>query len=62
VTGAPDSSGDPGGSGRDTSYRVAFQASDGRGGTCAGAVKVGVAKGSGAAVDSAPPSYDSFGS
>jgi hypothetical protein len=51
---------DGGGDGR--VYRVAFQASDGRGGTCGGTVKVGVAKGSGAAVDSAPPSYDSFGS
>jgi dipeptidyl aminopeptidase/acylaminoacyl peptidase len=43
-------------------YRVAFRASDDRGGTCTGAVSVGVRKGSGAAVDSAPPSYDPFGS
>jgi Tol biopolymer transport system component len=43
-------------------YRVAFEASDGRGGTCAGTAEVGVTKGSHAAVDSAPPSYDSFGS
>jgi Tol biopolymer transport system component len=43
-------------------YRVSFQASDGRGGTCTGTVTVGVPKGTGDAVDSAPPSYDSFGS
>ena len=50
---------DGGGDGR--VYRITFQASDGRGGTCAGTVKVGVPRGSRAAVDSAPPSYDSFG-
>jgi Tol biopolymer transport system component len=43
-------------------YRVSFQASDGRGGTCTGTVAVGVPRGTGDAVDSAPPSYDSFGS
>ena len=42
-------------------YRIAFEASDGRGGTCTGYATVGVRKGSGPAVDSAPPSYDSFG-
>jgi Tol biopolymer transport system component len=41
-------------------YRVSFDVSDGRGGTCSGNVTVGVPKGVGAAVDSAPPSYDSF--
>ena len=41
-------------------YRVSFDVSDGRGGTCSGNVTVGVPKGAGAAVDSAPPSYDSF--
>ena len=51
---------DGGGDGR--VYRVAFLASDGRGGTCAGAVKVGVPKGSGARGRLGPPSYDSFGS
>ena len=40
-------------------YRISFDASDGRGGTCSGSVTVGVPK-SGEAVDSAPPSYDSF--
>jgi TolB protein len=50
------------GSGNGRVYRVAFQAADGRGGTCDGTVEVGVPKGSGAPVDSAPPSYDSFGS
>jgi Tol biopolymer transport system component len=51
---------DGGGDGR--VYRVAFDASDGRGGTCSGTVEVSVPKGSRPAVDSAPPSYDSFGS
>jgi Tol biopolymer transport system component len=49
---------DPHGDGR--VYRVSFDVSDGRGGTCSGNVTVGVPKGAGAAVDSAPPSYDSF--
>jgi dipeptidyl aminopeptidase/acylaminoacyl peptidase len=49
---------DGGGDGR--VYQVAFEASDDRGGTCTDAVNVGVPKGSGAAVNSAPPSYDSF--
>ena len=49
------------GSGDGRVYRVSFEASDGRGGTCTGFATVGVRKGSGPAVDSAPPSYDSFG-
>jgi dipeptidyl aminopeptidase/acylaminoacyl peptidase len=51
---------DPKGDGR--AYRIAFEASDGRGDTCTGFATVGVRKGSQAPVDSAPPSYDSFGS
>jgi Tol biopolymer transport system component len=43
-------------------YRVAFEATDGRGGICTGTVKIAVPKGGGLAIDSAPPSYDSFGS
>jgi dipeptidyl aminopeptidase/acylaminoacyl peptidase len=50
---------DPQGDGR--VYRIAFQASDGRGGTCSGDATASVRKGA-AAFDSAPPSYDSFGS
>jgi uncharacterized repeat protein (TIGR01451 family) len=45
-------------------YRVAFTASDGKGGTCSGTATVGVPHdmGKGAIpVDSAPPSYNSFG-
>jgi hypothetical protein len=43
-------------------YRIAFEASDGQGGSCNGVVKVSVPRRRGvAAVDSAPPSYDSFG-
>ena len=42
-------------------YRIAFEASDGRGGTCTGFATATVRKGN-QAVDSAPPSYDSFGS
>jgi hypothetical protein len=42
-------------------YRLSFIASDGRGGTCSGVAKVGVPHGSRAAVDSAPPSYESLG-
>lgn len=51
---------DPHGAGR--VYRIAFEASAGRGGTCTGFATAGVRKGSQAPVDSAPPSYDSFGS
>jgi Tol biopolymer transport system component len=50
---------DPAGDGR--VYRIAFQASDGRGGTCTGFATASVRKGT-QAIDSAPPSYDSFGS
>ena len=50
---------DPHGDGR--VYRIAFEATDGRGGTCTGFATAGVRKGSQAPVDSAPPSYDSFG-
>jgi hypothetical protein len=43
-------------------YRIAFEATDGRGGSCDGVAKVSVPRRRGvAAVDSAPPSYDSFG-
>jgi Tol biopolymer transport system component len=72
VTGAPDAVSttipyrvrlraerDPEGDGR--VYRIAFEASDGRGGTCTGVATASVRKGS-QAFDSAPPSYDSFGS
>jgi hypothetical protein len=48
---------DRGGDGR--VYRIAFTASDGEGGTCSGSVGVSVPA-HGRAVDSAPPSYDSF--
>jgi TolB protein len=42
-------------------YRVAFRAGDGQGGSCDGTATVGVPRRSSApAVDSAPPSYDSF--
>jgi dipeptidyl aminopeptidase/acylaminoacyl peptidase len=42
-------------------YRIAFTASDGRGGSCSGTTTVSVPrKRHKAAVDSAPPSYDSF--
>jgi len=51
---------DPKGDGR--VYRIAFEASDGRGAACTGFATAGVRKGGGAPVDSAPPSYDSFGS
>jgi Tol biopolymer transport system component len=44
-------------------YRIAFEANDGRGGECAGTLKVRVPHDRAhAARDSAPPSYDSFGS
>jgi Tol biopolymer transport system component len=43
-------------------YRIAFTASDGRGGSCSGTARVSVPrKKRKPAVDSAPPSYDSFG-
>ena len=50
---------DPEGDGR--VYRIAFEASDGQGGTCTGFATASVRKGN-LAIDSAPPSYDSFGS
>ncbi len=44
-------------------YRIAFTAADEDGGTCSGTVKVGVPhdQSGPAAVDSAPPSFNSFG-
>jgi dipeptidyl aminopeptidase/acylaminoacyl peptidase len=43
-------------------YRIAFTASDARGGNCRGTAAVGVPRQKNrAAVDSAPPSYNSFG-
>jgi hypothetical protein len=43
-------------------YRIAFTASDGQGGECTGSTTVEVPRiASRPAVDSAPPSYDSFG-
>jgi WD40-like Beta Propeller Repeat len=42
-------------------YRIAFKATDGRGGECSGTATVGVPHNRGSvAVDSAPPSYDSL--
>jgi FtsP/CotA-like multicopper oxidase with cupredoxin domain len=41
-------------------YRVTFQAQDNKGGSCVGTVKVGVAKGNSAPIDSAPPSFNSL--
>lgn len=41
-------------------YRVVIAGSDGKGGTCTATVKVAVPR-KGSAVDSAPPSYSSFG-
>jgi Galactose oxidase, central domain len=42
-------------------YRIAFTGSDGQGGSCTGTASVGVPRNTGSpAVDSAPPSYDSF--
>jgi hypothetical protein len=42
-------------------YRIAFTGSDGRGGECSGTAKVAVPrKRNKAALDSAPPSYDSL--
>ena len=44
-------------------YRIAFTASDGQGGTCTGTAAVSVPRQKkDPAVDSAPPSFDSFGS
>ena len=48
-----------GGNGR--VYRIAFEARDVHGSLCAGTARVAVPKGSAAAVDSAPPSFGSFG-
>jgi hypothetical protein len=43
-------------------YRIAFTASDGRGGTCSGTASVEVPlRRDVPAIDSAPPSYDSLG-
>jgi hypothetical protein len=43
-------------------YRIAFRATDAQGGSCDGQVTVSVPRRKRqAAVDSAPPSYDSFG-
>jgi Tol biopolymer transport system component len=43
-------------------YRIAFTLADGKGGSCSGTAKVGVPRQkNGIAVDSAPPSYNSFG-
>ena len=43
-------------------YRITFTLSDGKGGSCSGTVKVGVPRHKReGAVDSAPPSYNSFG-
>lgn len=43
-------------------YRISFTGNDGAGGTCSGTATVGVPRGRHSAlVDSAPPSYDSFG-
>jgi Tol biopolymer transport system component len=51
---------DPRGDGR--VYTIAFEATDGRGGSCEGGANVSVPRHRRvAAVDSAPPSYDSFG-
>jgi hypothetical protein len=51
---------DPRGDGR--VYTIAFEATDGEGGSCEGVASVSVPRHrSVAAVDSAPPSYDSFG-
>jgi TolB protein len=41
-------------------YRISFEGDDGRGGTCSGIVKVSAPR-RGVAIDSAPPSYNSFG-
>jgi hypothetical protein len=51
------------GSGDGRVYTIAIRATDGKGGTCTGNATVGVAqsRASGPAINSAPPSYDSFG-
>jgi hypothetical protein len=50
------------GSGDGRIYTIAVRATDGKSGTCTGTALVGVAhQASGPAVNSAPPSYDSFG-
>jgi hypothetical protein len=50
------------GSGNGRVYRISFTVSDGSGGTCTGTVKVSVPKDTKSpAIDSAPPSYNSFG-
>jgi hypothetical protein len=52
------------GKGNGRVYRIAYEVSDGKGGSCSGTVAVGVPKSMGRAsvpVDSAPPSFDSFG-
>jgi len=41
-------------------YRIEFEVDDGRGGICSGSVTVSVPR-KGRAIDSTPPSYDSFG-
>jgi dipeptidyl aminopeptidase/acylaminoacyl peptidase len=41
-------------------YRISFEGDDSRGGSCSGTVKVSVPR-KGVAIDSAPPSYNSFG-
>jgi hypothetical protein len=49
------------GNGNGRVYRIAFTLSDGKGGTCSGVVKVEVPHNKKkAAIDSAPPSYNSF--
>jgi hypothetical protein len=52
------------GSGDGRVYRISFTASDGQGGSCSGTVIVGVPHDMGAGstpIDSAPPSFNSFG-
>ena len=41
-------------------YRISFEGDDGREGICSGTVKVSAPR-RGVAIDSAPPSYNSFG-
>jgi uncharacterized repeat protein (TIGR01451 family) len=53
------------GNGDGRAYRVAFTASDGKGGTCSGTALIGVPHDMGnhvTPIDSSPPSYNSFGS
>src|SRR5439155_17310193 len=50
------------GQGNGRVHRIAFRASDGKGGSCEGTASVGVPNnGNRPAVDSAPPSYNSLG-